>query len=49
MSAPTREAHAAQYAAVLKQLLESAAPAFERLQFEEEPAGFVAAQRASAP
>lgn len=48
MTAPAPEERAAQYAALLKSLLESAAPLFARLEFEQEPAGFIAAQREQA-
>jgi hypothetical protein len=49
MSEPLPEERAAQYAAALGQLQELAAPAFAQLAFEEEPAGYVAAQREGAP
>ena len=37
------------YAAALSQLLANAAPGYAQLDFEEEPAGYVAEQRRSAP
>lgn len=49
MSEPLPQERAAQYAAVLQQLQELAAPAFAQIAFEEEPSGYVAAQREHAP
>ena len=37
------------HAALLAQMLKGAAPAYERLVFEEEPAGFTAEQRRNEP
>ena len=42
-------AHAKTYAAALSVVLKSAAPGFAAIAVEEEPAGFVAAQRRGAP
>ncbi len=46
----TTDAKSAQvYAAALSAILKGAAPAFAKVAFEEEPAGFVAAQGRNAP
>jgi len=45
----TEAARAQTYAGALSVVLKGAAPGFAAIAFEEEPAGFVAAQRKGAP
>ena len=45
----TETTRAQGYAAALSAILKGAAPAYAKLAFEEEPAGFVAEQRRNAP
>jgi len=45
----TDAARAQSHAALLASILNGAAPAYARLAFEEEPAGFTAEQRRNAP
>ena len=45
----TTAPQAQNYAAVLATVLKGAAPAYAKIAFEEEPAGYVAEQRKNAP
>jgi phosphoenolpyruvate synthase/pyruvate phosphate dikinase len=45
----TDAARAQTHAALLASILNGAAPAYARLAFEEEPAGYIAQQRRNAP
>ena len=45
----TEAARAQTYAAALSAVLKAAAPGYAAIAFEEEPAGYVAAQRRNAP
>lgn len=45
----TESARAQKYATLLSAVLQAAAPGYERLAFEEEPAGFTVEQRRNAP
>ena len=45
----TEAARAQTYASALSSVLKAAAPGFALVSFEEEPSGFIAAQRKNAP